>query len=332
MRVLITGGTGLVGSHTVAAVERAGHEPRLLVRDPARMPRAGLDHVVGDVTDGDSVAKALDGCDAVLHAASVVSLHVRDADEVLAVNRHSAEVVLAQAVELGLDPVVHVSSIAALEPAAPGKAIGPDAPVTTKPGTYARSKAAAEQVARRLQDAGAPVVTVYPTMVLGPRDPNVGEGTTAVRNVLRGVLRVFPPGGMHIVDVRDLAAVHAKLLAPGKGPRRYVVAGHARTTDELIADLRRLTGRAIRTANLPVGVAHAGGRLADALQRVVPVRFPLSYEAVQTLTEHHPCDDSRTWADLGLAPRPLDDTLVDTVRWMVEGGLLTPDQAGALAP
>ena len=76
MRVLITGGTGLVGSHTVAAVERAGHEPRLLVRDPARMPRAGLDHVVGDVTDGDSVAKALDGCDAVLHAASVVSLHL----------------------------------------------------------------------------------------------------------------------------------------------------------------------------------------------------------------------------------------------------------------
>ena len=149
--------------------------------------------------------------------------------------------------------------------------------------------------------------------------------------MLRGILRVFPPGGMHIIDVRDLAAVHLALLPPGRGPRRFVVSGHPRTTQDLIADLRRLTGRAIRVANLPVGVAHAGGRLADAVQRVVPVRFPLSHEAVQTLTEHHPCDDSRTWAELGLSPRALDETLVDTVRWMHEDGLLTAAQAGALA-
>src|SRR5687767_8005226 len=142
MRVLVTGGTGFVGTHTVEALEAAGHEVRLLVRNPKRLVRADADHVVGDVTDAAVVATALKGCDAAIHAASVVSLQVRDADEVLVVNRRSAEVVLGQAVEAGLDPVVHVSSIAALEPPEPGEPIGPDAPITTREGTYAQSKAA----------------------------------------------------------------------------------------------------------------------------------------------------------------------------------------------
>jgi UDP-glucose 4-epimerase len=169
-------------------------------------------------------------------------------------------------------------------------------------------------------------------MVLGPRDPNLGEGTTAWRNLLRGRLRVFPPGGMHIIDVRDLAAAHVAMLRPGQGPRRYVVSGHPRTTDELVADLRRLTGRGIPVASLPVGVAHAGGRLADLVQRVLPVRLPFSYEAALILTEHNPCDDSRVRAELGLTWRPLDETITDTVRWMVDEGLLRRAQAGDLAP
>jgi dihydroflavonol-4-reductase len=83
MRVLVTSGTGFVGSHTVAALIKAGHEVRLLVRDrrrvaPAVAPlglQAGdLDTVVGDVTDPAAVDQAVRGCEAVVHAGSVLSL------------------------------------------------------------------------------------------------------------------------------------------------------------------------------------------------------------------------------------------------------------------
>lgn len=338
MRVLVTGGTGFVGSHTVAALVEAGHSVRLLVRAPARIETGlaplgvtDVDHVVGDVTDAASVAEALHGCEAVVHAASVVSLHVRDADRILETNRVSAEIVLGQAVDRGLDPVIHVSSIAALRSGGVDDPVVADSPLTDATGTYARSKAAAERVARDLQAKGAPVVTVYPTMVLGPHDPNLGEGTNAWRNILRGVIPALPPGGTHIIDVRDVAAAHLAMLVPGLGPRRFVTAGHHVTTQQAVADLGRATGRRLRVRTIPAGLVHAGGAVADALQRALPVRLPFGYEAATTLTRDTRCDDAATWAALGFSPRPLSETITDTVRWMADQGLISAAQAGKLA-
>ena len=337
MRVLVTGGTGFLGSHTVAGLVHAGHTVRLLVRSPRRMApglgplgMAGVAHVVGDVTDPEAVANALDGCDAVVHAASVVSLHIRDAATVLETNKKSAEIVLGQAAERGLDPVIHVSSIAALRHGTVDDPVTADSAITDNPGTYARSKAAAERVARDLQQQGKPVVTVYPTMVLGPHDPNLGEGTNAWRNILRGVIPAMPPGGTHIVDVRDVADAHVAMLQPGQGPRRFVTAGTHVTTREAIDGLRQATGRKLRVGTIPAGLVHAGGVVADALQRAVPIKLPFGYEAATTLTKDNRCDDADTWKQLGLTPRPLEETITDTVRWMADQGLITRPQAGKL--
>ncbi len=89
MHVLVTGGTGFVGAHSVGALIDAGHDVRLLVRAPERVALAldplgvgRVDHVVGDVTDPVAVRGALEGCDAVLHAASVYALSQRRAAEI----------------------------------------------------------------------------------------------------------------------------------------------------------------------------------------------------------------------------------------------------------
>jgi len=130
MRVLITGGTGLVGCHTAAALIAKGHAVRLLVRDPARIPEVfgplGIDAVdpaVGDVTDRCAVATALTGCDAAVHAAALFSMDRRRAEEVQFTNVVGSQIVLGTAAELGLDPIVHLSSTSALFP--------PDGPLLT---------------------------------------------------------------------------------------------------------------------------------------------------------------------------------------------------------
>ena len=71
-------------------------------------------------------------------------------------------------------------------------------------------------------------------MVWGPHDPHLGEAATFARSVLRGLVPMVPPGELAVVDVRDVAAAHAAILTPGRGPRRYMLAGGTASLAEQI--------------------------------------------------------------------------------------------------
>jgi dihydroflavonol-4-reductase len=336
--VLVTGGTGYVGSHSIAALTRAGHRIRVLARSPNRVPSVlapldvdGVETVQGDVTDPAAVERALEGCDAVLHAASVFSLDARKADEMRSVNVRGTEIVLGSAHGLGLDPIVFVSSELALLPPAGEEVLTPDSPVKQPPWPYCRSKADSELVARRYQKLGAPVVSVMPASVWGPNDPHLGEGVTLATNVLRRRYPIVMPGGMHIADVRDLAAVLAAVTVPGQAPRSYLVTGHYVSMPDLIRTLADLSGRRIPFAILPPRFLGAFGRAADVVQRRVSTRLPWDGEGIWVMNCAAQCDDSKTRSDFGAEPRPLRETLADTVRWLVEAGHITRREAGRLA-
>src|SRR5690242_62587 len=147
MQVLITGGTGFVGGWTAKAIADAGHSVRFLVRNPDRLhtsvAKLGVDisdYAVGDITDRDSVMRALDGCDAVLHSAARVADDPRQTAQMLSTNMDGTRNVLGGAANHGLDPIVHVSSFTALFH--PGvETLSADMPVVGGTDGYGRSKA-----------------------------------------------------------------------------------------------------------------------------------------------------------------------------------------------
>jgi nucleoside-diphosphate-sugar epimerase len=327
-----------VGSHAIAALARAGHGIRVLARSPDRVPAAltplgvgQVETVRGDVTDPVAVERALVGADAVLHAASVFSMDARRGDEMRSVNVRGTDIVLGAAHRLGLDPIVYVSSELALLPPAEGEVLTPDSPVKQPSWPYCRSKADSELVARRYQEQGAPVVSVMPAGVWGPHDPHFGEGVTRATNVLKNRYPIVMRGGMHIADVRDVAAVLAAVMIQGQGPRSYLVAGHYISFPDLIRTLADLSGRRIRFAIFPAWFLAAFGRMADFVQRRVSTRLPWDAEGIWVLNCAARCDDSKTRSELGLEPRPLRETLADTVRWLIEVGRVSPREAGRLA-
>jgi nucleoside-diphosphate-sugar epimerase len=339
MLVLVTGGTGYVGSHAVAALVRAGHRVRVLARSPERIPAAlaplGVEEVetaIGDVTDPAAVERALGGCDAVLHAAAVFSLDARRAEEMRAVNVRGTETVIGIATRLGLDPIVFVSSELALLPPADGAVLTADSPVGQARWPYCRSKADSERVARRYQALGAPVVSVMPAAVWGPQDPHFGEGATLATNVLRKRFPIVMRGGMHIADVRDVAAVLAAVMEAGRGPRSYLVAGQYISLPDLIRALGEFSGRRIRFVIFPRWFLAAFGRAADLAQRRLKTRLPWQGEGIWVMSCAARCDDSKTRSELGLEPRPQLETLADTVRWLADVERLSPAEAGRLAP
>jgi dihydroflavonol-4-reductase len=337
MKALVTGGTGFVGSHTVAELVRGGHQVRLLVRSPRRVgPALGplgvtrVETAVGDVTDPGSVEAALRGCDAVVHAASVYSFDPRMDRAIRKTNVRGTEVVLGLAHRLGLDPIVHVSSYGALI-GNRGETLRPDSPPTTPPGAYLRSKADSDRVARQFQQTGAPVVIVYPGGVWGPHDPHYGESCQVAEGLLRGTWTFLPPGAFPMTDVRDLAKLHAAVLERGRGPRRYMATARNVTLREVLDSVARLTGRRLPVVAVPLRGVLMPARLLDALQTILPVRLPFNFQAIYIVGLQHRVDDSATRRDFGLAARPLDETVGDQLRWMVGSGRLSPKAAGRLA-
>ncbi len=335
MKILVTGGTGFVGSHAIPELLAAGHGVRLLARSREKVEAVlggrsldVSDVVVGDMGDPAAVKRALEGCDAVLHAAAAVEI-ARGA-EVVERNAAGLENVVGGAVAAGLDPVVCVSSIVALAPR--GGRMTVDDPVSTPATGYARSKADGERRARALQAEGAPLVLVYPSAIYGPDDPGLGQVFKGLRDRLRYGWPVTT-GGSSCVDVRDLARILAAVMEPGRGPRRYMAGGGFLTWAEEADLVEGLVGRRVRRVPAPPVVLRAVGHVVEALQRLVPsFDYPLTHEAAVLLTEAVPCDSDATVRELGLGFRPVEETLRDSIAWLVRAGHLEARWAPKLAP
>lgn len=329
MKVLITGGTGFVGAWTAKATQDAGHDVRFLVRNPDRLKTSAAeigadisDHVVGDIADGDTTRAALDGCDAVIHCAAMVSTDPNRADEMLHTNLEGARNILGGAVHAGIDPIVHVSSFTALfRPDL--DVLHADLPVVGGSDGYGRSKAAVEAYARGLQDGGAPVNITYPGMVLGPpAGDQFGEAAEGVEAAVK--MRSVPgrSAAWIVIDVRDLAALHVALLEPGRGPRRYMAGGRRVPVSELASMIGNAARQTVVALPVPDVALRSAGRLLDVVGPYLPFETPINSAAMQYYTQMPASDDAPSRRDFGLTQRDPAETIADTLEGLRHVGRL----------
>ena len=337
MRVLVTGATGFVGSHAAKALQDAGHTVRAMVRTLAKLEsvtaRVGVDvslleTVQGDIADAEAVAGAIEGCDAVVHAAAVVGTDPSSAAEIEASNFAGALNVLGAAADAGCDPIVHVSSAAALFPFRTDP-VTPDHPIGDSRMPYARSKAECEQLARRYQSQGHGVVIIYPGGVVGPDDYNESTQFEPLKLWLTKPFMRSSGYTLNLVDVRDIAAVIALSLEAGRGPKRYVMFGHHVTADELLSVLCEVTGRDLKSVAMPKAAMLAWGRLGD-LARRFGRDLILTSEGTEYMYNTCAGDNSFTEQDTGITLRSAAESLADSIAWMRDEGHISVDDAGAV--
>lgn len=333
MKVLVTGATGFVGAHTTAALIADGHTVRAFVRSREKLERslAPLETepgevAVGDVLDAASVRDAVSGCDSIVNAANIYRFSTLGRDEMHRVNLTGTESVLSAAVEAGCNPVVHISSMVALLPS--DGPIPADPPLGSRSGNaYCDSKIDAEEVARRFQAEGAPVVTVYPGQVFGPHDPGAGE-MVKISRLLLGPIVPGLKGSIAIVDVRWLAQLHALLATSEPTVQRVVAPGHYLGWEEFARTIRDLAGQPPpRFLPTPLAVAELTGLAAQFIGRMIRREVGLNPTGPWISANWRPADDSIAIGMVGEMP-PLDVTLTDALRSMVAAGQLT---AGAVA-
>src|SRR6266508_773068 len=278
MTTLVTGASGLVGSHVTRLLVARGDSVRALVRDRSPLDELdGLDVelVYGDVLDRGSVRGAMQGVQRVFHVAGLTSLRA-NADKVFAVNVGGTRIVLEEALRAGVARAVHSSSVAAMGPAARGSTADEDQ--LFRAGRYGlpyvNAKHEAELEAMRLAAHGLPVVVVNPAHVFGAGDHH-RSSTELVRRFLRGEIPAYVDGALNIVDAEDVARGH--LLADERGTpgERYILGNRNFTLDRLFADLGRLSGVEPPALKLPLAAAAALARGLE-LNPLPPARPPIT--------------------------------------------------------
>jgi nucleoside-diphosphate-sugar epimerase len=333
--VLLTGGSGFLGSHVLQRLLDDGHRVRALVRTPAKLrenltrldvdphdPR--LEVVPGDMTDPAAARSAVSGCDLAIHAAATFSYRRRDAERMLRENKLGTVTVLDAAIEAGCRGIVHVSSTVAL--LRPGATLNHESPLGVPLGPYTQSKVDSERVARDRQGAGAPVAIVNPGGILGPHDPYLGESNAVIREIVRGRLPTWPQGGFQWVDVRDTASVVVAAL--GRPGGRYLVPGE--TVSLPHEALRAVTGRRLPALRLPLSTVLPLVRIG---YRTGWSFLPHAVEGSRIIALDTRVDYARTVDDLAIAGRPLAESLRDTLRWLAEAGHISRRSLGrVMAP
>jgi nucleoside-diphosphate-sugar epimerase len=316
--ILVTGGTGFIGSHLLDKLSALGEPARCLLRRksrPRRLP-AGIQAAYGDLTSGEGVEEAVRGADTVIHLAGVTkALAARD---YYAGNVRATET-LARALAGRDVRLVHVSTLAAIGPSGDGTPVDEDAqprPLTH----YGKSKLEAERMVRAL----APdAVIVRPPVVYGPRDTDVFG---MLKSISKGWMLEIGGGErwFSVIYVGDLVE---GLLAARRGvPGRAYFLAHPQPVSwsELGAAAARIMARRPRVVRVPPGVAYAVGLGAEVWSQVTRNPGIISREKVaEARCRWWICDTRRAAAELGFEARtPLNAGLAETLAWYKEAAWL----------
>ena len=336
MKVLVTGATGFVGSHTAKALKEAGHHVRLLVRSQSKaktvFEQLGIeidDIIVGDVTDKKSVETAVAGCDAVIHSAALVSTAEKDAEMVRKTNVDGTKLVIDSSLSAGVKKIIYVSSVSALFNIN-DKVMNENSAVSEAQNPYGRTKVECENYVRELQAQGQPIVITYPTGVVGTHDPALSEPHFGIK-LFVGLFTFTSSTGMQFVNVQDIARAHVAILERIEGPDRFMLGGQYYSWQDLLAITRKLTGRKLPAIHIPGSLLRLLGRCADVVIKITGKQFPFTGESMTYASQWVYADSSKIEKQLGLTFTCRESTLAEVIQWLHKDGHLSRRQIGKLA-
>ncbi len=322
----VTGGTGFIGGAVLRRLLADGRDVVALSRsddDATRLANLGARAKSGDVLDDpDALAAGMQGCEVLFHMAGVNSLCLHDPAPLYRTNVLGSHNIVTAAYRAGVNRIVYTSSAAVV-----GEGNGETGVETSAHrgyflSHYERSKYEAERaVLATAASAGIEVVCVNPSSVQGPG--RIHGTARLLLDYANGKLKVALDTIMSVVDIADCVEGH--VLAEGKGAAgaRYILNGASLPVSRAIEMMSGLTGIEHRVRMIPPPAARALAITMEVGGLLRRRRPSMCREMMATLIHGHRYDGSKATRELGLVYTPLEDTILRTMRWYSDEGLIS---------
>lgn len=325
-RVLVTGGTGFVGSSVARALLTAGASVYAFVRPGSdRRNLEGLPVEVreGRLEDAVSLERALDGCTALFHVAADYRLWVPDPPAMYRANLDGTRDLMQAALKAGIKRVVYTSSVATLGLRADGQPADETTPVALGDmiGPYKRSKFMAEEEVRRLvTEAGLPAVIVNPSTPIGPRDIKPTPTGRIIVDAASGRIPAYVDTGLNLVHVDDVAAGHLLAFERGRIGERYVLGGDDLGLAEMLAVIAELCGRRKPLVRLPRAAIYPIALAAETFARLTGREPFVTVDALRMAKKKMFFSSAKARRELGYQTRPARQAVHDALVWFRAAG------------
>ena len=325
MITAVTGASGHLGINLVRALIAHGRDVRVITHNNTLgLEDLSVEQRSGDINDPDSLARAFEGADVVYHLAAYISLLMSDHDRCTKVNVEGTRNVIEACRRNNVRRLVHFSTIHSLCGDPLDTPVDENRPLveSCRCAPYDLSKAAGERLVRQAAGEGVNAVIINPTGIIGLYDYRPSHFGQALIMMAEGRLPVLLEGGFDWVDARDVAegAIKAEQAAPPGA--NYLLSGAWLSVKEVAAIVARKMGRKAPTLVCPIPLARACAPAVTAISQWTGARPIFTSVSLKALAGNRGISHARATRELGYEPRPVSQTLSDTIRWFRENGFI----------
>jgi dihydroflavonol-4-reductase len=325
MKVALTGACGHIGISIISELKKRGIEVKgLAYNDSQYLEKNGIEYVKGHVNSREDIEKLLDGCDALIHSAAVISINGDKGGTVRKVNVEGVKNVMQTALDKKISRVVHISSIHAYN-AQPKFEILNEARsfVDETAFAYDQSKRDGQAVVKEMVAKGLNAVIVNPTSVTGAPENKLSYQGKAILDIYQNKIPAIFNGGFDWVDVRDIASSVCNALTMGSAGENYLLSGKYYTMRDIIAIVSEIKGEKIKIPTIPVWAARVGLPFVKMQSRITKKEPLYTVESIEVLVNGNTkVSHDKAKKELNHNPREFKETIRDLISWFRENGYI----------